>query len=307
MPNPVEIAIIGSGPAGMAAALYAGRAGKETVILEKAFPGGQAFNTYLIENYPGIKKIGGPDFTQTLSEQALSFGTRMITNEVTSVDLQADPKRISFADGSSLAAKAVILAMGAMAKKLGVPGEEKLTGLGVSYCATCDGAFFKDRHVVVVGGGDAALEEALFLTRFAASVTILHRRNEFRATQVLQDRVRSHPKIVIKTPYVSKEVIGERKVTALEVQHVETGVVERIPCDGIFVYVGFIPMTQLAVGQLEMDNNYIVANDATMATSLPGVYAAGDLRVKKLRQIVTAVADGALAATSADLWLESKE
>jgi len=307
MPNPVDIAIIGSGPAGMAAALYAGRAGKDTVIIEKAYPGGQAFTTYLIENYPGIKEIGGPDFTQNLSEQALSFGTKMITNEVTSVDLQTEPKGIIFADGSTLEAKAVILAMGAMAKKLDVPGEEKYIGLGVSYCATCDGAFFKERHIVVVGGGDSALEEALFLTRFAVKVTILHRRNEFRAAQVLQDRVRNHPKIEIKTPFVSKEVVGDRKVTALKVQNVETGAEELISCGGVFVYVGFTPMTQLVVGQVEMDKNYIVANDATMETSIPGVYAAGDLRVKKLRQIVTAVADGALAATSADRWLESKE
>ena len=307
MKTTTDIVIIGSGPAGMAAALYASRAGRETIIIEKFYPGGQAFQTFHIENYPGIKSIDGPGLSEIMSEQATSFGAKLLIQEVKTLDLKANPKKIWFRNGDELEAKAVILAMGAQPKRLETPGELEFTGKGVSYCATCDGAFYRGKEIAVVGGGDSALEESMFLTRFASKVTIVHRRNEFRATQIIQDRIQKEAKVSFMTPFVVKEVIGEEKMTGLQLINRETQEEVFLPAAGVFVYVGYAPQTELVEGQVELDHGYIVANETNLETSIPGVFAAGDLRVKNLRQVVTAVADGAIAAVSADHWLDQQE
>ncbi len=304
MKTSTEIVIIGSGPAGMAAALYASRAGRETVMIEKYYPGGQAFQTFHIENYPGIKSIDGPGLSEVMSEQATSFGAKLMIQEIRSMELHTNPKRITFRNGDELEAQAVILAMGAQPKHMEVVGEKEYTGKGVSYCATCDGAFYRGKEIAVVGGGDSALEETLFLTRFASKVTIVHRRNEFRATKIIQDRIRKEEKVTLLTPYTVKEVMGNEKMTGLQLVHRETNEELFLPAAGVFVYVGYAPQTELVADQVEMNQNYVVADEVTLATSVPGVFAAGDLRVKTLRQVVTAVADGAIAAVSADHWLD---
>ena len=307
MKTTTDIVIIGAGPAGMAAALYASRAGRETVIIEKYYPGGQAFQTFHIENYPGVKSIDGPGLSEVMSEQATSFGAKLLIQEVPTLDLKANPKKIMFRNGDELEAKAVILAMGAQPKHLEAPGEVEFTGKGVSYCATCDGAFYRGKEIAVVGGGDSALEETMFLTRFASKVTIIHRRNEFRATQIIQDRIKKEAKVSFLTPYVVKEVLGEEKMTGLQLINRETNEEVFLPAAGVFVYVGYAPQTELVEGLVELENGYIVTNETNLATSVPGVFAAGDLRVKNLRQVVTAVADGAIAAVSADHWLDQQE
>jgi len=307
MKTSTDIVIIGAGPAGMAAALYASRAGRETIIIEKFYPGGQAFQTFHIENYPGIKSIDGPGLSEIMSEQATSFGAKLLIQEVKSLDLKTNPKKILFRNGDELEAKAVILAMGAQPKHLEVPGELEFTGKGVSYCATCDGAFYRGKEIAVVGGGDSALEETMFLTRFASKITIVHRRNEFRATQIIQDRIQKEAKVSFMTPFVVKEIMGDVKMTGLQLINRETQEEVFLPAAGVFVYVGYAPQTELVEGQVELNQGYIVANETNLSTSVPGVFAAGDLRVKNLRQVVTAVADGAIAAVSADHWLDQQE
>lgn len=302
-----DIAIVGSGPAGMAAALYASRAGRETVIIEKFFPGGQVFQTFHIENYPGVKSIDGPGLTDIMADQSTSFGAKMLVKEIVSMNLHANPKEIVFRNNETLLAKSVILAMGAQPKLMEVKGEAEYTGKGVSYCATCDGAFYRGKEIAVVGGGDSALEEAMFLTRFASKITIIHRRNEFRATKIIQDRVKAQEKIELLTPYVTKEVVGQDKMTGMILTNRETGEERKLEVDGVFVYVGYAPQTDLVKDQVKCQDGYIDANDRDMSTSVPGVFAAGDLRVKNLRQVVTAVADGAIAAVSADHYLNELE
>lgn len=302
-----DIAIIGSGPAGMAAALYASRAGRETVVIEKFFAGGQVFQTFHIENYPGVKSIDGPSLTDIMADQSTSFGAELMIQEIVSLDLKAQPKEIHFKNGETLLTKTIILAMGAQPKLMEVKGEEEFTGRGVSYCATCDGAFYRGKEVAVVGGGDSALEEAMFLTRFASKVSIIHRRNEFRATKIIQDRIKAQENVELITPYVVKEVVGEGKMTGLILTNRETGEERNLEAEGVFVYVGYAPNTELVTQQVECQDSYILADDKDMSTSVEGVFAAGDLRVKNLRQVVTAVADGAIAAVSADHYLNELE
>lgn len=300
-----DVVIIGAGPAGLAAATYAARARRKTLLIERAFPGGQAFNTHRIENYPGIKEIGGPDLTDLMFQQATAFGAELMVAEITNLDLKSQPKRITTTDGTVVEAGAVILAMGAQAKKLDVPGEAQFNGRGVSYCATCDGAFFRGRKVAVVGGGDSAIEEALYLTRFATDVTVIHRRDALRATKILQDRAFAHPQMHFLWNSVVEEVQGEQRVQNLQLKNVQSGDAYDLAVDGVFVYVGYQPNTELVAGHVAMDGRgYLVVDPQTMATNVPGVFAAGDLRQKTLRQVVTAVSDGAVAAVEADRWLE---
>jgi thioredoxin reductase (NADPH) len=302
-----DVIIIGGGPAGLTAGLYAARARLKTLLLEKLVPGGQASTTAEIENYPGAGKgITGPELTQRMEEQAREFGMEIINKEVNEIKLSGR-KRIVKCGSEEFVAKAVIIATGAEPRKLGVPGEDGFRGRGVSYCATCDGAFFTGKRVMVVGGGDTAIEEALFLTRFAEKVIVVHRRDQLRATRVLQDRAFKNKKIEVIWDSVVKEIKGKELVEEVILENVKTGETVNVPADGVFVAIGYSPSTGFLKGLVELDENGYVITDDNMQTNIPGVFAAGDLRQKPLRQVVTAVSDGAVAAVSASRYIEDME
>ncbi|MEW6696095.1 MAG: thioredoxin-disulfide reductase [Bacillota bacterium] len=302
-----ELVIIGGGPAGYAAGLYAARADIDAVLFERGMPGGQAAATEWIENYPGFPGgIGGLDLALKMDEQARSFGLEIVNADVEKLERQGEAF-IVHAGQEPVKAKAVIVATGAKPKFLGVEGESKFHGRGVSYCATCDGAFFRDKTVAVVGGGDAAVEEALFLTKFAAKVYLIHRRGELRATKLIQKRAMANEKIEFLWFSVVDRVLGEDKVAAVRVKDVRTAETRDVPVDGVFVYVGTSANSVLVKDLVEIDDRgYIVANEK-METNVPGLYVAGDLRQKTLRQVVTAVADGAIAAMEVEKYLAGHE
>jgi thioredoxin reductase (NADPH) len=301
----VKVLILGSGPAGLAAALYAARADLEPVLLTGVDFGGQAALTYTIENYPGFPDgVGGAQLGELFQKQAEHFGAKIEFDTANKVDLLQRPFKVT-ADGGEFTADALIVATGASPIHLNVPGEGLLTGKGVSYCATCDGAFFKDRKVVVVGGGDSALEEGLFLTRFASSVTIIHRREGFRAGAVLQDRAKQNPKVKFILNTVVTEVVGKDKVEAVTLKNVQTGEETQFPTDGVFIFVGHTPNTQLFQDQMEMENGYIKV-DQRMHTSVPGVFAAGEASDPHFRQVITSAGMGAAAAIEATKFLEQE-
>ncbi|NLL18231.1 MAG: thioredoxin-disulfide reductase [Clostridia bacterium] len=296
--------ILGGGPAGLTAGLYAARGGRKVALIERAMPGGQAFLTNEIENYPGFPQgIGGPELMMAFQEQATRFGLEIINNDIVKVDLAGEIKSLTGADGTVYQARTVIIATGAEPRKLGVPGEEEFRGRGVSYCATCDGAFFRNKKVAVVGGGDAAVEEAMFLTRFAQQVVIIHRRDELRAINVLQERAKEHEKIEFRLNTVVEAIQGGQKVETLRLRNVVTGEIQEEPFDGVFIFVGTKPNTKFLEGVLTLDENGCIVTNADMGTSLKGVYAAGDVRNTPFRQVATAVGDGAMAAGSAELYL----
>ncbi|MGE5588152.1 MAG: thioredoxin-disulfide reductase [Clostridia bacterium] len=297
-----EVVVIGAGPAGLAAALYAGRARLATVVVERAAAGGQASTTHLIENYPGFPDgISGPDLMQRMEQQARKFGAEWRSAEVRAVATRQDAGgfAVDTSEGE-LRAAAVIVATGTEPVRLGVPGEDRLRGSGVSYCATCDGAFFRDRHVLVVGGGDSAIVEALFLTRFASRVTVVHRRGELRATKVVQEDAFKNPKIGFAWNSVVDEILGADKVEGVILRDTRTGERRRLGADGVFVAVGSRPDTGFIAGLADLDPQGYVLTDDRMRTRTPGLFAAGDVRAKTVRQVVTAVADGAIAATEAE-------
>jgi len=303
-----DVIIIGGGPAGLAAALYAGRARLDTLMIEKLVEGGQIVTTDEIENYPGsIEHDSGPKLIERMVAQAAKFGTTTIKEKVVEVDLKGDTKTIT-TTGGSYKSRAVIIATGANPRPIGCPGEKRLTGMGVSYCATCDGAFFEDMDIYVVGGGDSAVEEALFLTRFGRKVTIIHRRDELRAAKYLQEKAKEHPKIDFIWNSTVVEIKGEDVVEAMVIEDTKTGEKREIVANeedgtfGIFVFVGLVPNSGIFEGIVDMDGGYILTND-NMETNVPGVFAAGDIRVKTLRQVVTAAADGAIAAVMADRYI----
>jgi len=299
----VRVLILGSGPAGLAAALYAARADLEPVLITGTEFGGQASLTYTIENYPGFPEgVGGAQLGELFQKQAEHFGARIEFDTANRVDLSQRPFRIT-TDGGEFTADSLIIATGASPVHLNIPGEGLLVGKGVSYCATCDGAFFKDKKVVVVGGGDSALEEGLFLTRFASSVTIIHRRDGFRAGAVLQNRARQNPKINFILNHVVTEVVGKEKVEAVKIKDVLTGEVTERPTDGVFIFVGHTPNTQLFQGQLEMENGYLRV-DQRMHTSIPGVFAAGEAADSHFKQVITSAGMGAAAAIEATRFLQ---
>lgn len=298
-----DIAIIGCGPAGYTAAIYAGRAGYKTVLFEKASPGGQMGITSSIENYPGFESVNGFELAAKMQSQSESFGTEFVYDEVTSLELGGKTKIVRTAS-QEFSARAAVLAMGAKPRLLNIAGEAEYTGRGVSYCATCDGMFFRGKTVIVNGGGDTAFEDALYLSNICEKVILVHRRASYRATssQVKKAEARSNIEF-IKNAKVS-EIIGENSVIAVKLTDVNTGAESTVDCSGIFVAVGRIPDTALVKGQLELDDSgYIVADESTK-TSVEGVFAAGDVRTKALRQIVTACADGAMAIHSAEEILE---
>jgi len=305
-----EVIVIGGGPAGYTAALYAARANLHPLVIEGFQWGGQLMITSEVENYPGYEEgVMGPQMMAEFRRQAERFGTEFITDDVTKADLSERPFRVWVGD-TEYQARSVIVATGATARQLGLPSEQALHGRGVTYCATCDGAFYRDREVVVVGGGDSAMEEALFLTKFASKVTIVHRRSEFRASQIMEDRARAHEKIEFMTPYVVDEVLGVEngKLSGVRLRHVETDEVVDFPTDGLFVAIGHDPTTKLFLDQLDHDAaGYLVTNPRTTETNVPGVFAAGDVQDHTYRQAVTAAGSGCMAALDAERFLAAEE
>lgn len=299
-----DVAIIGAGPAGLSAGIYAARARLQTLLLERTAPGGQAATTHLIENYPGFPEgISGPDLMEKMARQAERLGLRIELGEVVELAGREREIELRLAGGGTIFARSVIVATGSEPQRLGVLGEEEFRGRGVSYCATCDGAFFTGKEVMVVGGGDTAITEALFLTRFASRVTVVHRRDALRATKILQEEALAHPRIRFIWNAVVRRIEGEGKVQQVTVASTVDGEETAVPVEGVFIYIGMRPNTGFLSGRLELDEAGYVRTDARLHTSLQGVLAAGDVRTTSLRQIVTAVADGALAAVEAERYL----
>ncbi len=305
--NAYEVIIIGGGPAGLTAGLYASRARLHTLLIENALFGGQMTTTETIDNYPGFPEgVTGEELSRLMEEQAKRFGMETINEEVEEVKLEGAQKQVRTTE-SSYACKTLIICTGAEYRKLGVPGEKEFAGKGVSYCATCDGAFFKDSQIVVVGGGDSALTEALFLTKFVKELTIIHRRDALRATKIYQEKAMANPKIKFLWNSVVQEIKGDDVVRAVAVKNVKTEEIKEFPTDGAFLFVGLLPRTQFLKGLVEMDEaGYIITND-NCETSVKGIFAAGDCRRKLLRQIATGVGDGATAAFAAEKYLEERE
>ena len=303
----VKVLVLGSGPAGYSAALYAARAELEPVVLTGLQLGGQAALTYTIENYPGFPDgVGGAQLGELFQKQAEHFGAVTEFASANSVDLSRRPFKVE-ADSGNYLADVLIVGTGASPNHLNVPGEVELTGRGVSYCATCDGWFFKDKKVVIVGGGDSALEEGLFITRYASSVTIIHRREEFRASSIFQKRAKEHPKVDFILNTIVTEVVGAEKMESLKLKNVMTGEETIYKADGLFIFIGHTPNTEMFKGQLEMsDLGYIRVNDK-METSVPGVFAAGEAADPHFRQVVTSAGMGAAAAIQATRFLEAEE
>ena len=303
----VKVLILGSGPAGLAAALYAARAELEPIVLTGMQLGGQAALTHLIENYPGFPEgVGGAQLGELFQKQAEHFGAKVEFDLANEIDFSQRPFSVK-TDSGEYKAETLILSTGATPLHLEIPGETELTGRGVSYCATCDGWFFKDKKVVVVGGGDSAFEEALFITRYASSVTLIHRREEFRAGAILQKRAKEHPKMNFILNTVVTEVVGTDKLTALKLKNMQTGEESTLETDGLFIFIGHAPNSQLFKGQVEMsDLGYVIVNDK-METNVEGVYAAGEIADPHFRQVITSAGMGAAAAIQATRYLEEKE
>ena len=301
----VKVLVLGAGPAGLAAALYAARAELEPVVLTGMQLGGQAALTHVIENYPGFPTgVGGAELGELFQKQAENFGAKVEFDMAHEVDLSQRPYKVTTDNGEYLA-DTLILTTGANPTHLNIPGEVELTGRGVSYCATCDGWFFKDKKVVIVGGGDSALEEGLFITRYASSVTVIHRRDEFRASPVLQKRAKEHPKMNFILDTVVTEVVGTDKVETLKLKNLKTGEESTFDTDGLFIFIGHVPNTQMFKGQLEMsDLGYVIVNDK-METNVEGVYAAGEIADPHFRQVITSAGMGAAAAIQATRFLEA--
>ncbi len=301
-----DLVIIGAGPAGMAAALYAGRARLSVLVLEKAAPGGQILVTDWIENYPGFSEgISGPDLMEQMLAQVKRFDAEIKSGEVVSMNIGGPVKQLGLLD-TTITTRAVIIATGTSFRKLGVPGENRYLGRGVSTCATCDAPFFRDSIVVAVGGGDTALQESLYLTRFVKKVYLVHRRDQLRAVKILQERAAKNDKLeIIWDSTVTEIKGGSEGVEAVTVKNIKTGEASDIPSEGCFVWVGSLPNAGFAAGHVEMDGQGFIMTDDRMRTNIPGVYAAGDVRNTPLRQVVTAVADGAIAASEVMHYLDN--
>ena len=297
-----DTVIIGSGPAGLAAAIYAERAELNAIVIEKnVVSGGQVLTTYEVDNYPGVQGIGGYDLGMKFREHADSLGAEFVEDEVVRVETDGAVKKV-VCTGNTYETKTVIIATGASHRKLGVPGEEELAGMGVSYCATCDGAFFRGKTTAVIGGGDVAIEDAIFLARLCKKVYVVHRRDELRGAKSLQKKLFSLDNVEMVWDSVAQRIEGENKVERLVVSNVKKGEKRELELQGVFVAVGISPNSEVFQGTVEMENGYIKAGE-DCATSCPGIFAAGDVRTKNLRQIVTAVADGANAVTGVERYL----
>ena len=300
-----DMVILGGGPGGYTAALYAARAGLRTAVVERLSPGGQMTLTGTVDNYPGFPEgVEGFELGLRMQQQAERFGAETVYAEITGLQLRAEPKIIETAEGV-LQARTVAVALGAGPRKLGLPGEERLTGRGVHYCGHCDGIFYRDKVVAVVGGGDSAVAEALFLSRLARKVILIHRRDSLRATKLYHSQLAQLPNLELRLSSAVTELIGQERLSAIRVKNLLSGEEEILELDGVFVSIGRKPATELLAGQVELDNGYIVADESTQ-TSIPGVYAVGDVRTKALRQILTAASDGANAAHHAEGWLSEQ-
>ncbi len=307
MAEKCDTIIIGGGPAGLAAAVYTGRAEMKTVLLERGLLGGQVSLTDEVDNYAGFPEgVTGPDLVMKMEAQCRRFGADIRTEGVTAIKIDGDTKIIT-TDKNTYHSPTVILATGADPRKLGVPGEKELRGKGVSYCGTCDAPFFRDKKVIVVGGGDAAFKEALFITKFASELTLVHRRQGFRAEKIYVTEARNHPKISFELDCVVEKINGESKVDGIDILNVKTEEKKTIPCNGVFIFAGNIPNTGFLKDILELDEGGHVETDRDMMTSIPGVFAIGDVRKYSYRQIATAVGEGATAAMAAEHWLTAKE
>jgi len=299
-----DVVIVGGGPAGLAAGLYAARMDLRTVLVDRGPLGGQLLNTELIEDYPGIDSILGHDLAVKMGDHARKFGLDIREFEpVTEVDVDGDERVVRLESGNELRAPAVIMAAGGLPRKLGVPGELDFAGRGVSYCAVCDGAFFKNEVLAVIGGGDAALEEGEFLTRYASKVHIIHRRGEFRAQPILQDRARANPKVDFIMDAQVREIVGNGKTTA--VKYESRGEPMELPVGGVFIFIGFIPNSDVLKVHADHDAEGYLTTDREMRTSVPGIWAVGDVRAQLTKQIATAVGDGTTAAVSASAYVSS--
>ena len=302
-----DIIILGGGPAGLSAAIYAARSSAKTAIIDISMLGGQPSNYLELENYPGFSKIGGYDLMEKFEEHADMFGIQKFPmEEIQSVDLTSEIKTVTTLNGE-FKAKSIIIATGAQSKKLGVEGEKEFVGRGVSYCAVCDGAFYKDKVVAVVGGGNAAVEEAGYLTKFASKVYLIHRRDELRADKIVQERAFTNEKLEFIYDTVVNKINGDGVVKSATIENVKTHEVKDLAIDGIFPYIGFEPNADLFTGQVKQDKNGFIMVDEAMQTSVKGVYAIGDVRVTPLRQVITAAADGAIAAVYAGRYIETLE
>jgi thioredoxin reductase (NADPH) len=304
-----DVIVIGSGPAGYTAAIYAARGRLNPLVFEGSVTaGGALMNTTDVENFPGFPDgIIGPDLMDGMRKQAERFGAELVSDDVTAVDLKANPKVVTVGNDTYLA-KTVIIATGSRYKELDAEGEKRLSGHGVSWCATCDGFFFREKNIAVIGGGDSALEEAIFLTRFADSVTVIHRRDMLRASKIMQDRAFANPKITFRWDSEVVEVLGEDKVTGVRLRNTRTGEESTLPVNGMFVAIGHDPRTELFTGQLEMDDEgYLVVQQPSTRTGIDGVFAAGDVVDHTYRQAVTAAGTGCAAALDAERWLADHE
>ena len=303
MAKEYDIVIIGAGPAGLAAGLYAARARRKTLLVEKNITGGQIALTAAIENYPGIVDINGFDLGQAMQQQAETYGMETAYAAVEAIEPQEDKRHLIRTNEGDYLAKALIITSGADYNRLNVPGEERLTGRGVSYCATCDAAFFKDMEVAVVGGGDAAMDEGLFVARYASRVYVIHRRDQLRASAVLQERAFANPKLSFIWNTVVEEIRGEEAVESLRLRNVVTGEESDLTVAAVFIFIGQTPNTSFLDGLVEMDGGKHVIVNAWMETSRPGVFAAGDVRNDSARQVISAAGDGATAAIRADHYI----
>ncbi len=302
----VDVLIIGGGPAGLTAGLYAARARLTTLLIESYTVPSQAVITDLIENYPGLPEgINGFELMARFKKQAEQFGLKSIAEDVTTIEKDRDRWKVTAGD-TVYNARSIIIATGARAKELGVPGETKFRGKGVSYCAVCDGALFKDKEIVVVGGGDTAVEEALFLTKFAKKVTLIHRRDSLRATKILQERALANAKMKFVWNSRVTEVLGKDMVAGVKIVDVKTLQTSEIPCQGVFIFVGLVPNTDFLKGVVELDESGYILTDEEMKSSQQGIFACGDCRKKLLRQVITACGDGATAAFSAQRYVEAE-
>lgn len=300
-----DVVILGGGPAGLSAALYASRGAVSTALIDVSMMGGQPSNYLELENYPGFPIIGGYDLMEKFEEHADKFGVQKFPmQEIEKIDLTSTPKLIVTKEGE-FRAKSIIIACGAQPMKLGVPGEKEFVGRGVSYCAVCDGAFYKEKVVAVVGGGNAAVEEAMYLTKFADKVYVVHRRNELRADKIVQERAFKNEKIEFVWDSVVKEIKGDTLVHTVVLENVKTKEILNLPVNGVFPYIGMVPNVENITGQVEQDAGGFVLTDETMKTSLDGVFAVGDIRKTPLRQVITAASDGAVGAVYSVKYIES--
>jgi len=303
-----DVIIIGAGPAGLTAALYCGRARLHTKLIDKASAGGQLNLTYEIENYPGVPKVSPSQLVESMLNQVktledVEFEEFKEIVEVKNSDIIEVVVKSGGDENISYKSKSLIIASGANPKKLGLPGEERLTGRGVSYCAVCDGPFFKNKDLVLLGGGDTAIEEAIYLTKFASTVTVIHRRDQLRATKILQDRLKSNPKIRLVLDSVAEEILGDSRVEKIRIKNLKTDKLEDIICSGVFIFVGYSPNTCFLNNLLELDQDKYIITDEKMSTKQKGIFACGDCRKRPFRQVITACGEGAVAAHSVEQYL----